>query len=212
MPKKDYYKILGVDEMAESGEIKKAYRNLALKYHPDRNFDHKKEAEERFKEISEAYYVLSDPARRQEYDDLRNAPQGLRGDFARDRGFNFEEILKSFRGFGGSGDAFADMFGNLSGDTGDDAVWYFASGPEGRSRTAQKISVSPDTQASIAIPAHLALSGGSVTFKYKGGKEITFKVPPHTKDGQKFKLARAGAVCPACNHPVDLILKVKLAR
>mmetsp|Transcript_25473 Transcript_25473/g.35545 ORF Transcript_25473/g.35545 Transcript_25473/m.35545 type:complete len:227 (+) Transcript_25473:64-744(+) len=64
----DYYDILGVDESASTAEIKRAYRKLALKWHPDKNPKNKKEAEERFKEISEAYDVLSDPEKRREYD------------------------------------------------------------------------------------------------------------------------------------------------
>ena len=67
MPNKDYYKILGLDKSAGPGDIKKAYRKLAMKYHPDRNKDNKS-AEEKFKEISEAYAVLSDPEKKKQYD------------------------------------------------------------------------------------------------------------------------------------------------
>jgi molecular chaperone DnaJ len=101
MTKRDYYKILGVSRNAGEEEIKKAYRKLALQYHPDRNPDNQ-EAEENFKEASEAYEVLRDPEKRDLYD--RFGHEGLRG-----TGFSgftgFEDIFTSF------GDIFEDMFG-----------------------------------------------------------------------------------------------------
>ncbi|NQT23237.1 MAG: DnaJ domain-containing protein, partial [Candidatus Omnitrophica bacterium] len=71
MSDKDYYKTLGISENATDEEIKKVYRKLAMQYHPDKNQDRRKEAEERFKALSEAYYVLSDKNRRAEYDAYR---------------------------------------------------------------------------------------------------------------------------------------------
>ena len=123
--KKDYYAILGVSEGATPDEIKKAYRQRALKHHPDRN-PGKREAEEKFKEISEAYYVLSDPARRREYDAFRKG--GSRGgEFTGAQGFDFEELLRMFRGggagrtaprefagFGNFEDVFADLLGGAA--------------------------------------------------------------------------------------------------
>src|SRR6187455_2807783 len=70
MEYKDYYKVLGVDKKATQDEIKKAFRKLALKYHPDKNPDNKKEAEEKFKLINEANEVLGDPEKRKKYDEL----------------------------------------------------------------------------------------------------------------------------------------------
>src|SRR5512138_289197 len=71
---KDYYKILGVSEDATDDEIRKAFRKLAFQYHPDKNPGHEKEAEEKFKDINEAYGVLSDNAKRQHYDAVRKSP------------------------------------------------------------------------------------------------------------------------------------------
>ena len=98
----DYYKILGVPKNASSGEIKKAYRKLALKYHPDKN-NGNKEFEAKFKEISEAYAVLSDPEKRKQYDTYGST--GFRQRYSREdifRGVDIDEILRQF-GFGTSG-------------------------------------------------------------------------------------------------------------
>ena len=92
MGKQDYYEVLGVSRQAEEEEIKKAYRKLALKYHPDRN-PGKKEAEENFKEAAEAYEVLHDPQKRRIYDTYGH--EGLQGSgFSGFRGF--EDIFSSF--------------------------------------------------------------------------------------------------------------------
>jgi len=110
---KDYYDILGVKKNASQEEIKGAYRALALKYHPDRNKN--KDAEEHFKEINEAYAVLSDSQKRQQYDAF--GPEGFGQRYSEDdifRGFNFDDIFKEFQenvftvGFGPFG---ADMGG-----------------------------------------------------------------------------------------------------
>ncbi|MFP3950926.1 MAG: molecular chaperone DnaJ [Candidatus Bathyarchaeia archaeon] len=108
---KDYYDVLGVDRNASQDEIKKAFRKLAFKYHPDRNKS--PDAEERFKEISEAYAILSDPDKRQKYDSFGHA--GIRGQYTEEdifRDANFRDIFSEF-GFGD--DIFSRLFGNFFG-------------------------------------------------------------------------------------------------
>jgi molecular chaperone DnaJ len=102
--KRDYYEVLGVSRNASADEIKKAYRKLALKYHPDRNPENK-EAEEKFKESAEAYAVLSDPEKRAQYDQFGHSLGGA--------GFQgFQGFEETFRGFGDIfGDLFDDFFG-----------------------------------------------------------------------------------------------------
>lgn len=105
--KRDYYEVLGVDRNADDATLKKAYRVLAKKYHPDMN-PGDKEAEQKFKEASEAYAVLSDPEKRRQYDQFGHAAfeQGGAGGFSSFDGFNFS---------GDMGDIFGDIFGDLFG-------------------------------------------------------------------------------------------------
>ena len=101
--KKDYYELLGVGRTVGEEEMKKAYRKMALQYHPDRN-PGDKQAEEKFKEVSEAYSVLSDPQKRSQYDQFGHAAFGEHGPFA--GGFEFS---------GGFEDIFGDIFGEFFG-------------------------------------------------------------------------------------------------
>ena len=102
MANKDYYEVLGLQKGASDDEIKKAFRKLAIKYHPDKNKGNK-EAEEKFKEINEAYQVLSDPKKKANYDQFGSADgAGFGGGF--DGGFDFS-------GMGGFGDIFDTIFG-----------------------------------------------------------------------------------------------------
>src|SRR4030042_577730 len=101
MATRDYYNILGVNKNVKGEEIKRAYRKLAMKYHPDRN-PNRKEAEERFKEINEAYAVLSDKEKRKQYDTF--GAEGFRQRFTQEdifRGFDMGEVLSGL--FGGRG-------------------------------------------------------------------------------------------------------------
>src|SRR5690554_1213072 len=100
--KRDYYEVLGVDKSATTSDIKKAYRKLALKFHPDKNPDNA-EAEEKFKEAAEAYEVLSDEQKRQQYDRFGHA--GVNGSGGGYGGMNMDDIVSQF------GDIFGGRFG-----------------------------------------------------------------------------------------------------
>ncbi|WP_185882993.1 molecular chaperone DnaJ [Blattabacterium cuenoti] len=104
MIQKDYYQILDISRNASSDEIKKAYRKLAIKYHPDKNLDNKKKAEEKFKEAAEAYEVLSNHEKRQLYDKYGHS--GIKNSSSGSSGMNMEDIFANF------GDIFADAFGD----------------------------------------------------------------------------------------------------
>jgi molecular chaperone DnaJ len=126
--KRDYYEVLGVQKNASKEEIKNAYRKLALQYHPDRNKD--PTAEEKFKELSEAYAVLSDEEKRKRYDIYGHvgAEEAFRGSEA-----NFEEIFRD-AGFGGFRDIFDQIFGRRGGFFGDDLFSFSFGGGGGGSR------------------------------------------------------------------------------
>jgi DnaJ-class molecular chaperone len=212
--KKDYYEILGVQEKAPVEAIKKAYRTLAKKYHPDAN-PNNKAAEEKFKEISEAYYVLNDEKKRREYDEYkhsgfssaRGGGQGFQGA----QGFNYEEILRAFRGaqgggrgsvrFSSSAGPFASVFADLFGGGG-----YSDEGEEVETYPR----VSADAVATLKISRSRAEKGGEVSFGTNEGKKITVKIPAGIASGKKLRLARQGNTCPTCEHPGDLILTIKV--
>lgn len=117
--RRDYYEILGVSRDADKDIINKAYRKLALKHHPDRNKDNPKEAEQKFKEVTEAYQVLIDPEQRHAYDQFGHA--GVKGAAAGAQGFG------GFGGFGNMGDIFSEVFGDI-----------FGGGTEGRRSRAHR--------------------------------------------------------------------------
>ena len=216
MSDKNYYKVLGVSESAGLDEIKKVYRGLAMKYHPDRNPENKSASEKRFKEISEAFYVLGDEKRRAEYDAYKKGyGYGARsGEFTGAQGFDFEEILKhfgggSFRSARGGG-GMEDIFSAFQGMDGDGVhTEYIYRNPGRGARYAARAQETTDTSATLAIPARLAEKGGEVLFNY-GGKKITLRIKPNTPSGQKLRIKDQGETCPHCNHSGDLIVTIQI--
>jgi len=214
MAAKDYYSVLGVKEDATDAAIKKAYRKLAVKYHPDKNPGDKK-AEETFKQISEAYYALGDPKRRKEYDNLRKMG-AYTGDFSSNQGFDASDFFNNFSQGGGgfsSGSAFSDLFGDIfsqgGGGRGGARTFYYSTGG-GTRRSNPASDEDTDIKADLPVPARLAEKGGEAKFKLSSGKSITLKVPPKTKNGQKMRLKGQGHKCPHCKHNGDLIVSIKI--
>jgi molecular chaperone DnaJ len=185
MPEKDYYDILGVKKNATDEELKKAYRNLAKKYHPDKNKGNK-EAENKFKEISEAYAVLSDREKRQQYDRLgREAFSGAGGPFGAG-GFDFQQFAEQFARAGGrgrtgrragGGGGFTDIFSDLFG-----GGVEFEQGPE---RGA-------DVEAELTIDFRGAVLGATMDLRINGSS-IKVKIPEGVADGQRIRLRGKGA-------------------
>lgn len=217
MPSKDYYEVLGVKEDATQAEIKKAYRKLAVKYHPDKNPGDKK-AEDTFKEISGAYYALGDEKRRKEYDNLKRMG-AYTDNFSSNQGFDYSDFMGQFSGGGfSSGSPFEDLFGDIfsrsssSGRRGGQTYYYSSGGGMrgGSQRAQEQAEVDTDTRAELPIPKNLAEKGGEAKFKLSSGKSISLKIPKGTKTGQKMRLRGQGSKCPCCNHKGDLIVSIKI--
>ncbi len=194
MEYKDYYKILGVEKSATQDEIKKAYRKLAMKYHPDRNPGNKS-AEEKFKEITEANEVLSDPEKRKKYDTLgANWKQ-----YQHTGGQGFDDFFTHFGGgrSGGrsgatyefSGD-FGDIFGGMGGGFSDFFESFFGGGRGFSGRTQQQ-KTAVDVEAVLNVSLEDAFNGSEKTINVDG-KKLKVKINPGTKDGQKLRLKGLG--------------------
>jgi len=209
---KDYYKILGVSRDASLDEIKRAYRRLALKYHPDRN-PGDKEAEEKFKEINEAYAVLSDPEKRRQYDTF--GAEAFHQRFSEEeifRGFDIGDLLKDF-GFSTS-DIFSTLFGGRKG-----RVRYTTfGGPFGGVGFdfggAPQPQKGRDLVAEMTITLEEAARGGErlITLERAGRAErISVKIPPGVRDGQKLRIAGKGESGRGGGPPGDLYVEVRIA-
>ena len=171
--KRDYYEVLGVDRNADDQALKKAYRKLAMKYHPDRNPDDK-EAEEQFKEVNEAYEVLSDSTKRQTYDQFGHA--GMNGQ----AGYGGQGY--GGQGFGGFEDIFGDIFGDMFGGG--------FSGGRPRRRGPER---GADMRQSIEITFEEAAFGKNTAIKVNRSEECS------ECNGTGAKAGTSTKTCPTCN-------------
>ncbi len=209
----DYYQILGVNRNASPEEIKKAYRKLAQKYHPDKAKGNKKEAEAQFKKISEAYAVLSNPEKRKEYDDFGS--QAFRAKFSQEdifRGFDFSDVFD----MGISDNIFSRLFGGMGGrgarpGAGGRGRVFRYGGPGG----FQDMGSPPkgeDLQIEVAITLHEMAFGAEkpISFPRNGQVEkLTVKVPAGTLPGKRLRIAEKGRPGPGGGPPGDLYVKLK---
>ena len=211
---KDYYKILGVEKSATKDEISKAFRKLALKYHPDKNPDDKA-AEEKFKEITEAHEVLSDPEKRKKYDAL-----GANWKQYQTRGGGFEDFFSQYGGrrssgettfeysgdFGdifGSSAGFSDFFESLFGQRGRRGSDFF----DGQRATER----GQDFEATLYISLEEAYNGTSKEVLING-KKLRLKINPGTYDGEKLRLKEQGSASRTGHGSGDLYLTLKITK
>lgn len=217
---RDYYETLGVAKTASEDEIRSAFRKLARKYHPDVAKD-KKEAEEKFKQINEAYEVLSDPEKRKKYDQLGanwNQPGGFQpppdwgahgtpgGGFYRYGGGDGGGVEFEFGGTGFS-DFFEAFFG---GGRGRSAFGGFGRGQPEAERGS-------DVEADIMVPLEEALNGATrtVSLRRSGSKKVEsyqVKIPRGVREGQRIRLAGQGEAGERGGKSGDLFLRVRLQR
>ncbi|WP_305042520.1 J domain-containing protein [Geoalkalibacter sp.] len=197
---KDYYSILGVSKGASPEDIKKAYRKLALKYHPDKNPGDKK-AEEKFKDITEAYAVLSDAEKRKQYDQFGES--GFHQRYSQEdifRGFDVGDIFREF-GFG-TEDIFSHLFGGRAA--------AFGGGTRVRPRSLK----GPDYSLSLTLPLREAVLGGErrIDFRHDGQPHsVQVRIPPGVETGTRLRLPGKGGPSPSGGAPGDLFLDVEVS-
>jgi curved DNA-binding protein len=207
---RDYYKILGVSKTATIDEIKKAFRSLAVKYHPDRNKG--KDAENKFKEISEAYEVLSDPEKRKKYDNLGSSWNRFHQSGGNAQDFDWSEWFSN-RTRGGSGrrtkgfGGFGDMFD--SGNVSDFFKNIFGEGFAQRTGFRQTPKKGIDTIVDIEITLAEAYSGTQRIIEIDGHK-IDLKIKPGVSDGQTLKITGKGTYGKHGGITGDLIIKIHI--
>ena len=206
--RKDPYVILGVRPDADDATIKKAYRRLAQEHHPDRNEDDAR-AEERFKEVSAAYAVLSDPDRRRAYDEF--------GEIALDPNFDADRARHAQRGFGGGGGFGAGGFGGSSDFSSIFEDFFSAGGhPPRDSGRGRRPARGADRELSIELDLEAVAKGSeqSITF-HRGDAQglaqretLRIQVPPGVKDGARIRLAGKGDEGLSGAPPGDLYCRI----
>jgi molecular chaperone DnaJ/curved DNA-binding protein len=200
---KDLYDVLGVDEDASKDEIKKAYRELARKHHPDRNPDDPN-AEETFKKIQKAYSILSDEEKRQQYDAKRRFGGGRGfggggggvgggGGGVRFEQGNFDDV---FGGGGGFGDIFESFFGGRGGATRGQDPFSQQRGQRRGQRRQRQAQGGRDIETTLRLSFEEALEGGRKPVELPTGESIRLKIPQGVRDGTKIRLRGRGQAGP----------------
>ncbi len=208
---KDYYKILGVDKTATQDDIKKSYRKLAMKYHPDHNQGNKK-AEEKFKQITEANEVLSDSEKRKKYDML-----GSNWRQYQSRGQGFDDFSSNFGSRGGTGTQYnfsgdlGDIFGNVSGFSDFFESFFGRSGAAPGRTHNQRSRKGQDFEATLYIPLIEAYNGTKKEILINN-KKVRIKIEPGTKDGKKLRLKGLGNEGLNGGEKGDLYLTLKIEK
>ena len=207
---KDFYKTLGVSKDVSDADLKKTYRKLARKYHPDSN-QGDAAAEAKFKEISEAYSVLSDAEQRREYDEIRAMGSGARFTAPGSGGAGgFEDVFSRF-GQGGRGSQadFDDIFSMFSQGGGSFGSGRFGQ-PTGGYRGFGGPQKGADVTATTTLDFATAVQGDTITLQAPDGKPFKVKVPAGVKDGQKIRLRGRGRPSPDGGEAGDIVVQVKV--
>ncbi|MCP5054340.1 MAG: J domain-containing protein, partial [bacterium] len=212
----DYYKILGVSKQAKADEIKKAFRKLALKYHPDQNKDNK-QAEEKFKQINEAYAVLSDDKKRKQYDMF--GAEGFSRRYSQEdifRGFDISNIFREFgmgnrTGAGGGGGFFSDIFGKGGQRGGGRSSSGFQNPFGGGGGRFNQSQATPPAEVELRVRLEDVVTGNKmrVSLDTGGGIEnLDVAIPRGIGDGQKLRLKEKGNPNPMTGQRGDLYCKI----
>lgn len=207
----DYYETLGVDRKADQATIKKAYRKLALKHHPDKNKGDKA-SEEKFKKISEAYAVLSDEKKREQYDTYGS--EGFQQRYSQEdifRGADLGDILREFGiNFGGGGSGFRTSGGGFES--------FFQQAGAGGFHQAHPGAQTPrprgeDHTLELSITLNEVLNGSEKTISLGRGattEKVAIKIPAGIDSGKKLRMTGKGSPSPAGGQPGDLYLLIRV--
>ncbi len=212
MAGKDYYAVLGVDKKASAEEIKKAFRRLARKYHPDMNPDNAG-AEKKFKEINEAYEILSDPQKRQEYDTYGDTFQHPGAGFGGPRpggaeyGFNINDLFGQRPGGSRGGQTYT--FTSGSGDFSDIFSDLFGGGGGGFSQQRAGMRPGEDLSYEVEIPFVEAVQGTQLRLQV-GDRKINVRIPPGTHNNALLRVKGKGRPGVNGGPPGDLLLRVRV--
>lgn len=207
---KDFYAVLGVAKDVTPAELKKTYRKLARQHHPDSNPGDVK-AEAKFKEISEAHSVLSDPELRKEYDQVRAMGSGARFSAGGRQGGGFEDVFGGMFG-GGAGQQraqsnanFEDLLGGMfgGGGFGQSTGGFRGAGGPSRGR---------DVTASTTLDFITAIRGETIKLQTAEGRTINVRIPEGVSDGQKIRLKGKGDPSPDGGQMGDLVLTVSVRK
>lgn len=212
---KDFYAVLGVKKDVSDAELKKTYRKLARQYHPDSNPGDAK-AETRFKEISEAYSVLSDSGMRREYDQVRAMGSGARFTPGGAGGAGFEDVFGGMFGNGGprggrtqySTGGFEDLLGGLFGNGTAGGFGSASGGFRGDGGPTK----GADVTAKTTLDFLTAIRGDTVTLTMQSGRETKVKIPEGVADGQKIRLKGKGNPSHDGGAAGDLVLTVTVRK
>lgn len=203
MATQDYYQLLGVPRDASQDDIRKAFRKLAMQYHPDRNPT--PEGEAKFKELNEAYAVLSDPEKRKQYDMFGSEGFGQR--------YSQDEIFKNFDPRGVFGDLFGGDFSAIFGGGGRGGRRSGGFNPFGGAQHAQPMQ-GRDVEVPLTVSFHEAYHGGerAVSLQGAGGLEsVRVRVPKGVTDGAKLRVRGKGQPGAMGGPAGDLLLRVEIA-
>lgn len=210
----DYYETLGVKKDVSPAEIKKKYRKLALKYHPDKNKGDKA-SEAKFKEISEAYAVLSDPEKKKQYDRFGSADFHQR--YSQEdifRGFDINDILRQF-GVGGGTGASVNFRSNMGGNGRFNSFFGQGNGGGcggGGCHTAPEKGQDMTYQITVSLDEVLHGAERTITLRKNGDPhDVTVKIPKGIEEGKKLRLQGKGGNSRNGGPPGDLYLKVGIA-
>jgi molecular chaperone DnaJ len=214
---KDFYAILGVPADADAAAIKKAYRKLARKLHPDQN-PGSKSAEKRFKEIGEAYAVLSSPEERKQYDAIRSMSHGgarFTSGGPGGGGAGFDDVFSNLFGGGGGGGRGGNVrFNTGRGDAGQPNLEDLLGGMFGQGGGGYGAPAGPrrgaDVQARTTLSFRDAVEGSTVTLSTADGSRITVRIPIGVKDGQTIRLRGKGNAGDQGAPSGDLLLTVQV--